>query len=152
MLRVLRVSEPIWDKPKYLIKAEIIWDNPSWAELVLSFNSNYPDLRLICAELSLFFRVFPDFCAAVNMEYASQFQHPWWLVGMTWSVSRCPIRLFLMTPSEIFSMEFKLLIGRNEFKSGFCHISSHWESSSTLNSKKTFLWKLSDFIFQECDC
>ena len=41
-------------RTKYLLKAELLWDIPSWAELVLSFNSNYPDLRLICAELSLF--------------------------------------------------------------------------------------------------
>ena len=41
-------------KTKYLLKAEPLWDNPSLAELLLSFNSNYPDLRLICAELSLF--------------------------------------------------------------------------------------------------
>ena len=43
-------AELLWAnlrQTKYLIKAELVWADPCWAELT--------DLRLICAELSLFF-------------------------------------------------------------------------------------------------
>ena len=46
-------AELLWAnlrKTKYLIKAELVWADPCWAET--------PDLRLICAELSLFIYTF----------------------------------------------------------------------------------------------